>query len=108
MQSNSSVGSPSLVPARNDSSFLSPYLAGVLADAQGPVATPPVSSATWQAHGFAVTATGLEAAFDGATNTTLNVQKPVVAVNHVAVNGVLSNDEITLEKEANDLFDALN
>jgi hypothetical protein len=71
-----------------------------------------------QAYGFSVTATGLGAdsfnvggdggAFGVANNTLLNVYELLEAVNQQAVNGVLYASNTILQKEANDLFDALD
>ena len=43
-----------------------------------------------------------------ANNTTRNVYELLKAVDQQAVFGVLYNGDTTLQKEANDLFDALN
>jgi hypothetical protein len=71
-----------------------------------------------QAYGFTVTATGLGAdsfnvgadgaAFGMANNTTRNVYELLRAVDQQAVFGVLYNGDTTLQREANDRFDALN
>jgi len=71
-----------------------------------------------QTYGFTVSADGLGAdsfnvgadgaAFSVANKTTLNVFELLRAVDRQAVNGVLYNGDITLSKEANDLFGALN
>jgi uncharacterized delta-60 repeat protein len=107
-----------LARGQDDRSFLSPYLAGVLAGVQSHAATTSLSGIARQAYGFSVSADGLGAdSFNvgagGATvgvakNTTRNVYELRKAVNRQAVNGWLYNGETTLSKEANDLFDALN
>jgi hypothetical protein len=67
-----------------------------------------------QTYGFTVSADGLGAdsfnvGADGvANNTTRNVYELLKAVDQQAVNGVLHNGDTTLQKEANNLFDALN
>jgi hypothetical protein len=71
-----------------------------------------------QAYGFSVTATGLGAdsfnvgsdgaAFGVANNTLLNVYSLLEALNEQAVNGVLYASSTTLQKEASDLFNALD
>ena len=67
---------------------------------------------------FSVTATGLGAdsfnvgsdgaAFGVANNTLLNVYSLLEALNEQAVNGVLYASSTTLQKEASDLFNALD
>jgi hypothetical protein len=71
-----------------------------------------------QAYGFNVTATGLGAdsfnvgsdgaAFGLADNSTRNVYELLKAVDQQSAFGSLYNGDTTLQKEANDLFDALN
>ncbi len=107
-----------LAGGHDDPSFLSPYLAGVLAGAQPHAITQSLGGTIGNAYGFTVSATGLGAdsfnvGADGAavgvaTKTTLNVYEILRAVDRQAVNGVLYNGDTTLQKEANDLFDALN
>jgi hypothetical protein len=73
---------------------------------------------TGQAYGFTVTATGLGAdsfnvgadgaAFGVANGTTRNIYELLQAVDQQAGFGVLYNGDRTLQKQANDLFDALN
>jgi hypothetical protein len=80
--------------------------------------TQSLGGAAAQAYGFTVTADGLGAdsfnvgadgaAFGVANNTTLNVYELLVAVNQQSAYVVLYNGNTTLQKEANDLFDALN
>jgi hypothetical protein len=107
-----------LAGGHDDRSFLSPYLAGVLAGAQAPAATPSLGGTAGLAYGFTATGTGLGAdsfnvgsdgaAFGVANKTTLNVYELLQAVNRRAVNGLLYNGDKTLRNEANDLFSALN
>src|SRR5205823_3588898 len=71
-----------------------------------------------QAYGFTVSATGLgarsfSAGADGAAfgvdnNSKLNVFELLKAVNKKGVGGVLYAGDLALQKQANDLFDALN
>src|SRR5262249_1044002 len=78
--------------------------------------TQSLGGSTGQAYGFTVTATGLGAnsfnvGADGAAvgvpnNSTLNVYELLKAVDPQTVFGY--NGDTTLQKEANDLFDALN
>jgi hypothetical protein len=70
------------------------------------------------AYGFSVSATGLGArsysvgsdgaAFGVANNTVCNVYQLLQAVNQKSVKGVLYGGNVTLRKQAADLFDALN
>jgi hypothetical protein len=76
--------------------------------------TQSLGGTTGQAYRFTVTATGLSAdsfnaGSDGAANnTTRNVFELLKAVDQQSVFGVLYNGDTTLQKAANDLFDALN
>jgi uncharacterized protein (TIGR03118 family) len=107
-----------LAGGHDGGSFLSPYMAGVLAGAQTPATTQSLGGTAGQAHGFTVTATGLGAdsynvgadgaAFGVKNNTTLNVYELLKAVDRQAVFGVLYNGDKTLRNEANDLFNNLN
>jgi hypothetical protein len=106
-----------LAGGHDGGSFLSPYLTGVLASAQAPAATLSIAGAAGQAHGFTVSGGGLGAdslnvGADGAAvgvanKTTRNGYGLLEAVNQQAVNGGLYNGDTTLQKEADDLFDAL-
>jgi hypothetical protein len=80
--------------------------------------TQSLGGTTAQAYGFTVTADGLGAdsfnvgadgaAFGVANNTTRNVYELLVAVDQQAPFVFLYNGDTTLQKQANDLFDALD
>ncbi len=80
--------------------------------------TQSLGGAVGQAYGFSVTATGLGAdsfnvgsdgaAFGVTNNATRNVYELLGAVDQQSASGVLYGGNIALQKEANDLFDALN
>jgi hypothetical protein len=90
-----------LAGGHDGGSFLSPYLAGVLASAQAHAARQ-----SPEADSFNVRADG--AAVGAANNAMLNVYEQLKAVDQQAVNDVRYDGDTTLSKEANDLFDALN
>jgi hypothetical protein len=80
--------------------------------------TESLGSTIGQAYGFTATDTGLGAdsfnigsdgaAFGVANNTTRNVHELLRAVDQQSAFGSLYSGDTTLQKEANDLFDALN
>jgi hypothetical protein len=103
-----------LVGGGDDASFINEYLGGV----QVPAATLSMGSAAGQAYGFTEAGTGLRAnsfngssdgaAIDVGSKTTRNLYKLLKAMNQQAANGGLRNGDITLQKEANEQFDAVD